>query len=92
MPRARSQRSADVACGVGNVLHNKGGIGAFVKMKARNGDDDRSKNKHVKLLFVVSHLVSTIISMIFYFKNIVTTLLLTEKLSLLTLCYYRLLM
>jgi hypothetical protein len=34
-----------------------GGIGAFVKMKARNDGRDQC-NKHVNLLFIVGHLVS----------------------------------
>jgi len=52
---------ADVACGIGNVFHNKGAIGAFVQMKARNGSDTKGmkkKKKSVKMLFVTCHLVS----------------------------------
>jgi len=50
---------ADVACGVGNVFHNKGAIGAFVQMKARNkAKDDRGKAKSVKMLFVTAHMAA----------------------------------
>lgn len=52
---------ADVACGIGNVFHNKGAIGAFVKMKARNGENQGTgsikRKESVKMLFVASHLV-----------------------------------
>ena len=43
---------ADVACGVGNVFHNKGAIGAFVKTKA----DEKSGER--RLMFVSSHLAA----------------------------------
>jgi hypothetical protein len=52
---------ADVACGIGNLFHNKGAIGAFVQMKARNtgtgGKDAINRKKSVKMLFVACHLV-----------------------------------
>lgn len=52
---------ADVACGIGNVFHNKGAIGAFVQMKARNGEEGADstikRKKSVKMLFVACHLV-----------------------------------
>jgi hypothetical protein len=55
---------ADVACGIGNVFHNKGAIGAFVKMKAQNvgpgGKDLTNREKSVKMLFVACHLVRTV--------------------------------
>ncbi len=41
---------ADVACGVGNVLHNKGGIGVYLTME-RGG-------KSKRMLFVSSHLAA----------------------------------
>jgi len=54
---------ADVACGIGNVFHNKGAIGAFVQMKARNmgasgGNDVANRKKSVKMLFVACHLAA----------------------------------
>ena len=55
---------ADVTCGVGNVFHNKGAIGAYVTMKARNGPDDGAnggegrRSDTVRLLFVVAHLAA----------------------------------
>ena len=42
---------ADVACGVGNVFHNKGAIGAFCNVKTKGGDEKR-------ILFVSSHLAA----------------------------------
>lgn len=50
-------RISDVACGVGNVFHNKGAIGAFVQMKARNSNKS-VRSKSIKMLFVVSHLAA----------------------------------
>jgi phosphatidylinositol-bisphosphatase len=52
---------ADVALGIGNVFHNKGGIGAFVQLRARNPEgishtNDRAKS--VKMLLVVCHLAA----------------------------------
>ena len=56
---------ADVACGIGNVFHNKGAIGAFLQIKARNGYDANDtavhRKKSVKLLLVACHLVSSVI-------------------------------
>ena len=52
---------ADVACGIGNVFHNKGGIGAFVQLRARNPDESlnaRDRAKSVKMLLVVCHLAA----------------------------------
>jgi len=56
---------ADVACGVGNVFHNKGAISAFVQMKARNDEGDVSssgscsrRENHVNILFVACHLAA----------------------------------
>ena len=52
---------ADVACGIGNVFHNKGAIAAFLQMKARNGelvDGKENRQKSVKMLFVNSHLAA----------------------------------
>jgi len=53
---------ADVACGIGNVFHNKGAISAFVRMKARNAEDSSTalfrREKHVNILFVACHLAA----------------------------------
>jgi hypothetical protein len=55
---------ADVTCGIGNVFHNKGAIGAFVQVKARKeGHDDKStplerRAKSVRMLFVTSHMAA----------------------------------
>lgn len=52
---------ADVACGIGNVFHNKGAIAAFLQIKARNGelnDGKEKRQKSVKMLFVNSHLAA----------------------------------
>ena len=43
---------ADVACGVGNVFHNKGAIGAFVKTRG----DEKSGGR--RLMFLSSHLAA----------------------------------
>jgi len=56
-------RIADVACGIGNVFHNKGGIAAFLKMKARKNtnkatDTSKSRAKSVRMLFVTAHLAA----------------------------------
>ena len=55
---------SDVPCGIGNVFHNKGAIGAYLKMKARNGpqqgDLKCQRKKSIKMLLVSCHLVSTI--------------------------------
>ena len=66
---------ADVACGIGNVFHNKGAIGAFVQMKARNGgnEDSTKRKKSVKMLLVACHLVSIfLLSSKFYVMTIYT--------------------
>jgi phosphatidylinositol-bisphosphatase len=48
---------ADVACGIGNVFHNKGAIGAFVKMKAKpSAQSDRSAS--LRMLFVTAHMAA----------------------------------
>lgn len=47
---------ADVTCGLGNVFHNKGAIGAFVRVKARGDDVGRSSS--LKMLFVTAHLAA----------------------------------
>ena len=52
---------ADVALGIGNVFHNKGGIGAFVQLRARNPEGRSHTNnraKSVKMLLVVCHLAA----------------------------------
>ena len=51
---------ADVACGIGNVFHNKGAIAAFVQMKARERKRGTDGAKHtgpkraksLKMMFV----------------------------------------
>ena len=68
---------ADVACGIGNVFHNKGAIGAFVQMKARNGnatDDCKKRAKSVKMLLVSCHLVSMHAKSSFLFANTILTM------------------
>ncbi len=55
---------ADVTCGIGNVFHNKGAIGAFLQMKSRissrsEGADVKMRTaKSVKMLFVTAHLAA----------------------------------
>jgi hypothetical protein len=58
---------ADVTCGVGNVFHNKGAIGAYIQMKARakiareSGKDSKStprRAKSLRMLFVTAHLAA----------------------------------
>ncbi|KAI2501116.1 hypothetical protein MHU86_13339 [Fragilaria crotonensis] len=55
---------ADVTCGIGNVFHNKGAIGAFLQMKSRNSSRSKSGDvkirtaKSVKMLFVTAHLAA----------------------------------
>jgi len=53
---------ADVTCGIGNVFHNKGAIGAFVQMKARNKDPSNKgpgkKAKSLRMLFVTAHMAA----------------------------------
>mmetsp|Transcript_7824 Transcript_7824/g.11945 ORF Transcript_7824/g.11945 Transcript_7824/m.11945 type:complete len:632 (-) Transcript_7824:26-1921(-) len=56
-------RIADVACGIGNVFHNKGGIAAFLKMKARKSANKATNRKgtrakSVRMLFVTAHLAA----------------------------------
>jgi hypothetical protein len=57
---------ADVTCGIGNVFHNKGGIGAFVQLRARATNfknkgaivksSDRAKS--IRMLFVTAHMAA----------------------------------
>jgi hypothetical protein len=57
---------ADVTCGIGNVFHNKGGIGAFVQIKARRpslndskvGANSSARAKSIKMLFVTAHMAA----------------------------------
>jgi phosphatidylinositol-bisphosphatase len=58
---------ADVTCGIGNVFHNKGAIGAFVQLRAQNpsssgGGDDAAtaprRSKSLRLLFVTAHMAA----------------------------------
>ncbi|KAL7547511.1 hypothetical protein ACHAWF_010805, partial [Thalassiosira exigua] len=49
---------ADVTCGVGNIFHNKGAIGMYLKMKRRCSEKGRSATKSCKMLFVTSHLAA----------------------------------
>jgi len=51
----------DVTTGIGNVLHNKGCIAAFVKLKARNeigNDDNKKRSKSLRMVFVAAHLAA----------------------------------
>jgi len=43
---------ADVACGVGNVFHNKGAVGVYVQIRSKEG------GSAVKILFVAAHLAA----------------------------------
>ena len=46
----------DVTCGIGNVFHNKGAIGAFLQMKARNEASSKTaRAKSVNMLFATAH-------------------------------------
>ena len=47
---------ADVTCGVGNVFHNKGAIGVYLKMRHHRSDSDIVKSS--KLLLVTGHLAA----------------------------------
>jgi hypothetical protein len=57
---------ADVTCGIGNVFHNKGAIGAFVQIKAKNGksnsngnkEDDVKRDPSLRMLFVSAHMAA----------------------------------
>jgi hypothetical protein len=48
---------ADVTCGVGNVFHNKGAIGVYLKMK-RQDSDDSGLIKSTRMLFITGHLAA----------------------------------
>jgi len=64
---------ADVACCIGNVFHNKGAIGAFVQMKARNMEGQKNasqRDKSVRMSFVTCHLVSEFLYNFFYFYHV----------------------
>lgn len=45
---------ADVTCGVGNVFHNKGAIGVYLKLKRHSSDDTKSS----RILLVTGHLAA----------------------------------
>ena len=47
---------ADVTCGVGNVFHNKGAIGVYLKMKRHDNEHDVTKSS--RYLFVTGHLAA----------------------------------
>jgi hypothetical protein len=51
---------ADVTCGIGNVFHNKGAIGAFVQLKAKESSDriDVQRDKSLRILFVTAHMAA----------------------------------
>jgi len=53
---------ADVTCGIGNVIHNKGAIAAFLQMKARKNylgsKKEETHSKSLKFLFVVAHMAA----------------------------------
>ena len=48
---------ADVTCGVGNVFHNKGAIGVYLKMKRISGQKNEVA-KTSRILFVTGHLAA----------------------------------
>ena len=54
----------DVPCGIGNVFHNKGAIGAYLQLKARNIEDHDNlkcrRKESIKMLLISCHLVSKI--------------------------------
>lgn len=61
---------ADVACGIGNVFHNKGAIAAFLQMRARERKVDRSSTEHanatkplgraksLRMVFITAHMAA----------------------------------
>jgi hypothetical protein len=52
---------ADVTCGIGNVFHNKGAIGCYLQMKAKdnsNGDPAKRSAKSLRMLFVTAHMAA----------------------------------
>ena len=52
---------ADVTCGIGNVFHNKGAIGCFLKVKAKDAaatDPHKQMDKSVRMLFVTAHMAA----------------------------------
>lgn len=54
---------ADVTCGIGNVFHNKGAIGCFLKIKAKESTatgpgDQTDKDKSIRMLFVTAHMAA----------------------------------
>jgi phosphatidylinositol-bisphosphatase len=48
---------ADVTCGVGNVFHNKGAIGVYLKMRHRSSGSE-SAVKSCRILLVTGHLAA----------------------------------
>ena len=49
---------ADVTCGIGNVFHNKGAIGCFLQMKAKDDSNFGGVSKSVRMLFVTAHMAA----------------------------------
>jgi hypothetical protein len=57
---------ADVACGIGNVFHNKGAIAAFLQVRARkssastlfSGNDSAERAKSLRMMFVTAHMAA----------------------------------
>lgn len=54
---------ADVACGIGNVFHNKGAVGVYVQLQRRgivggDNNDDDDDGRSVKMLFVAAHMAA----------------------------------
>ena len=58
---------ADVTCGIGNVFHNKGAIGAFLQVKASKPTSNAAREengkakktaKSLRMLFITSHLAA----------------------------------
>jgi len=63
MNEIESVTLGDVTCGIGNVIHNKGAIGAFVKIKARNISSkelskEETRAKSLKMLFITAHMAA----------------------------------
>ena len=51
---------ADVTCGIGNVFHNKGAIGAYLQVRANNKgvNDGKERSKSVRMLLIGAHLAA----------------------------------
>jgi hypothetical protein len=57
---------ADVACGIGNVFHNKGAVAAFLQVRARKPcvntlslcNDPAERAKSLRMMFVTAHMAA----------------------------------